>query len=374
MSAVGIGIVGCGVISDTYLQNLRNYPDVEVVRIGDRNPDRARAKAASYGVAKWGTANDVIADADVQVVVNLTTPASHAEISLAAIAAGKHVWTEKPIGLTLSEADSLLECAHTAGVRIGCAPDTVLGAAFQTAKRAIAEGIIGRPLFAQTVFQTQGPDVWHPAPEFLFAAGAGPLFDIGPYYLTGLVSMFGAVDRVAAVGSTARETREIRTGAMAGTRFAVEVPTTTQLLTVFEAGAHSTSTLSFDSALERHGHFEIHGTDGSLVVPDPNRFEGRIAHVKPLVTFRDGERIEQPWIDVPREGPHSGRGLGIIDMVRAIVEGRPHVASGELGRHVLDVALCADLSAHDNEFVTVESTVAPIPAVSADFDPFERTL
>jgi predicted dehydrogenase len=374
MSAVGIGIVGSGVISDTYLENLGSFPDVEVVIIGDLNVDRAKAQAMKHAVARWGTAADVMSDPDVQVVINLTIPAAHVEVSMAAIAAGKHVWTEKPIGLALDGVDTLLRTADAAGLRVGSAPDTVLGPGLQTAKRAIARGMIGEPLFAQTSFQTQGPDLWHPGPQFLYTRGAGPLFDMGPYYFTALVSLLGSVDRVAAVGMRARTEREIRTGPNAGTRFPVEVPTTLQVLSVFESGRQAQSTLSFDSALERHGVVEIHGTEGSLVVPDPNTFAGRTAYVKPLSALRDGEPFEQPWIEVEQEGAVVGRGLGLLEMVRAITEGRPHIASGELARHVLEVMLAADESADTGSFVAVHSSVPTVPAMPADFDPFVSTI
>ncbi len=197
MSApVGVGIIGAGVISDTYLENLTSFPDVTVLIVGDLLAERAQAKAEQYGVPAWGTADDVLAHPDVQVVVNLTIPAVHVEVSSKAIAAGKHVWTEKPLGLDRESTAELLRQADAAGLRIGSAPDTLLGPGFQSAKRAILDGVIGRPLFAQAAFQTQGPDLWHPGPQFLFARGAGPLLDMGPYYVSALVSLFGPVDRV----------------------------------------------------------------------------------------------------------------------------------------------------------------------------------
>jgi predicted dehydrogenase len=268
----------------------------------------------------------------------------------------------------------MLEQARAAGVRVGSAPDTLLGPGFQSAKRAIAAGIIGEPLFAQTAFQTQGPDLWHPNPGFLFAHGAGPLLDMGPYYFSALVSLLGPVNRVAAVGMKARPERKIHTGPNAGSAFPVEVPSTIQLLTAFEAGMQAQSLFSFDSALERHGVLEIHGTEGSIVLPDPNRFTGRTAYVKPLGVLRDGMSIEQPWTEVEEHGTVVGRGLGVLDMVRSIAADRPHVACGELGHHVLDVLLSAQESAESEQFVKVTSKVAPVPLLPDDFDPFASTL
>ena len=256
----GVGIIGTGVISQTYLENLTSFPDVAVVAVGDLIPERARAKAEEFGIGAWGTAADVLANPDVDLVVNLTIPAVHVEVSRAAVEAGKHVWTEKPIGLDRKSTRELLALAAQKGVRIGSAPDTLLGPGFQTAKRAIADGVIGTPLFVQTTFQTQGPDAWHPEPAFLFADGAGPLLDMGPYYFSALVSLLGPIEAVAARGSRPQLERTIRTGPRAGETFPVQVPSTVQVLTSFAGGQHGTHLLSFDSALERAGIVEIHGS------------------------------------------------------------------------------------------------------------------
>jgi predicted dehydrogenase len=374
MSRMGIGVIGAGVISDTYLENLSSFPDVDVRIVGDLDTARARAQADKHGVAESGSADDVLAHDGVDLVINLTIPAAHIEVSRAAVAAGKHVWSEKPLGLDRDAAATLLREADAAGVRIGSAPDTLLGPGFQTARRVIEEGRIGRPLFAQTAFQTQGPDLWHPNPAFLFARGAGPLLDMGPYYFSALVSLFGAVERISAVGSRSREEREIRTGPNAGAMFPVEVPSTIQIVTAFASGQQAQSLLSFDSALERHGVVEIHGTEGSIVLPDPNMFSGRIAVVEPLGVIRDGAKPSQEWVEVEHPASTVGRGLGALDMVRAIADDRPHVASGALGFHVLDVLLSAQESAETGATVAVESTVAPVPLLPEGFDPFAATL
>lgn len=372
---VGVGVIGAGVISDTYLENLRSFPDVTVVIVGDLIEERAKSQAEKHGVPAWGSAADVLGNDDVQVVVNLTIPAAHLEISSAAIAAGKHVWSEKPLGLDRAGGAQLLKDAAAKGLRVGSAPDTILGPGFQSAKRAVQEGVIGEPMFATTTFQTIGPDLWHPSPAFLFAEGAGPLLDMGPYYFSGLVSLFGPVDRVAALGRKKAEERVIHSGPDAGTTFPVEVPTSLQVLTSFAAGQQASSLLSFDSALERHGVFEVHGTEGSLIVPDPNQFEGRSAYVRARSSLADGDWGEQEWIEIEQQGTVVGRGLGLLDMVRAIAEDRPHVATGELGFHVLDVMLSAQESVASGEFVTVDSSIsAPVPPVPVDFDPFASTL
>lgn len=371
---LGVGIIGTGVISQTYLENLTSFPDIAVVAVGDLIAERAQAKAEEFGIPSWGTADDVLANPDVELVVNLTIPAVHVEVSRAAVAAGKHVWTEKPIGLDRESTRELLAAAGQAGVRIGSAPDTLLGPGFQTAKRAVLDGVIGTPLFVQTIFQTQGPDAWHPEPAFLFANGAGPLLDMGPYYFSALVSLLGPVDAVTARGSRPQLERTIRSGPRTGETFPVEVPSTVQVLSSFAGGQHGTHLLSFDSAIERAGVVEIHGSEGTLVLPDPNMFSGRIAYVKPLGSISDADRDGQQWIEIEEQGPATGRGIGVLDMARAISEGRPHIATGELGYHVLDVMLSAQESVADGRTRTIESTVAPVPLLPEGFDPFAATL
>lgn len=371
---LGVGVIGAGVISQTYLENLTSFPDVNVVAVGDLLPDRARAKAEEHGVPSAGTPDDVLANPDVDLVVNLTIPRVHVEVSSAAIAAGKHVWTEKPIGLDRDATRALLAQADAAGLRIGSAPDTLLGPGFQSAKRAIQKGVIGEPMFVQTSFQTQGPDLWHPDPEFLFARGAGPLLDMGPYYFSALVSLLGPIAAVTARGSRPRLERTIHAGPRAGETFPVEVPSSIQVLSSFAGGQHGTHLMSFDSALERHGVLEIHGTEGSIVLPDPNRFDGRIAYVKPLGVIRDGMRFEQDWVEIPNEGTVVGRGMGVLDMARSIAADRPHIATGELGFHVLDVMLSAEESSATGQTLEIGSTVAPVPLLDEGFDPFASTL
>jgi len=372
---VGVGIIGAGMISEQYLTNLTTFPDVEVVRIGDIDTERAAASAAKWGVAASGTGEDVLADPGVEIVVNLTLPATHVEVSTAALRAGKHVWSEKPIGVDRESAAGLVALADELGLRLGIAPDTVLGTGWQTAKRAIEAGGIGTPLTAVTSFQWQGPDVFHPNASFLYAKGAGPLFDMGPYYFTALVHLLGPVAAVVATGARSRDTRQLVVGPNAGQEFPVEVPTHLSVLTAFEQGGNAQSLLSFDTPLFRHGVFEVNGTEGTIVLPDPNTFGGghpiRIA--RPLgkdVTFP----IEQEWETLSDEEPTVGRGLGILDMARAIRGGGSHVATGAVGYHVLDTMVAVEESVERRAFVPVESTVAPIASLPEDFDPLAATL
>ncbi|MEU9978045.1 Gfo/Idh/MocA family oxidoreductase [Streptomyces sp. NPDC051014] len=366
---VGVGLIGAGNISDQYLTNLTRFPDLHVAVVGDLDTGRAEAQARKHGVEQWGTAGDVLAHPDVDIVVNLTVPAVHAEVSSAVIDAGKHVWSEKPIAVERADARDLLDRAAAAGLRVGVAPDTVLGPGLQTALRAVTRGDIGTPLSAQTVMQYAGPDLWHPDPEFLFAKGAGPLFDMGPYYITALVCLFGSVSRVAAVGSTARTVRTVRSGQRAGAEFAVAVPTHVSALLQFDDGGVGQSVFSFDSPLTRTGFVEITGTEGTLVLPDPNTFAGEVR------ITRIQERGQDPvWETVAPVGVESGRGLGVLDMARAIRGGVPHIASGDLGYHVLDTMICVDESVTSGETVRVASTAGEIPLVPEDRDPFGATL
>ncbi|AIV40818.1 MULTISPECIES: Gfo/Idh/MocA family protein [unclassified Curtobacterium] len=372
---VGVGFIGAGMISEQYLTNLTTFPDVEVVRIGDIDTERAAASAAKWGIPASGTGDEVLTDPDVEIVVNLTLPATHVEVSTAALRAGKHVWSEKPIGVDRESAAGLVALADELGLRLGIAPDTVLGTGWQTAKRAIEAGAIGTPLTAVTSFQWQGPDVFHPNASFLYAKGAGPLFDMGPYYFTALVHLLGPVASVVATGSRSRETRQLVVGPNAGQEFPVEVPTHLSVLTSFEQGGNAQSLLSFDTPLFRHGVFEVNGTEGTIVLPDPNTFGGghpiRIA--RPLGTDVSFP-IEQAWETLSDEEPTVGRGLGVLDMARAIRGGGAHVATGEVGYHVLDTMVAVEESVARRAFVEVASTVAPIASLPEDFDPLAATL
>ena len=372
---VGVGIIGAGNISDQYLTNLTTFPDVRVIAIGDVLEDRAREQAARYGVPNAGGVDVVLSDPDIEIVVNLTIPAVHVEVSEATIAAGKHVWTEKPIGVDRESSLRMLEKADAAGLRVGVAPDTVLGPGVQTAKRAIARGDIGRPLFAHTSFQWQGPEIFHPNPAFLYAVGGGPLLDMGPYYVSTLIHVFGPVAAVAALGLKGSESRVVQVGPLAGEEFPVEILSTVSVLMQFEQGGQAQSLYSTDSPLHRHGVVEITGTEGTMVIPDPNTFGGAITITRPLSeAVVPPAPVVQEIVDVPQEGVLAGRGLGLLDMARSIRADRPHIATGRFGYHVLDTLLCIEESAESRQFVEVASTVDEVGSLAADFDPLAATL
>lgn len=359
---VGVAIVGCGTISHQYLGNLTTFPDVRVVACADLDLTRAQEVADRYGVPVATTPEQAIAHPDVELVVNLTIPAAHAVVAGAAVEAGRHVYNEKPFTLDRESGTKLIEAAAAAGVRLGSAPDTFLGAGLQTAARLVAEGAIGTPLTALTLLQTPGPESWHPSPEFLFQRGAGPLFDMGPYYLTALVTLFGPASRVAAIARRAREERIIGSGPKAGTRFPVEVPTHTAALLEFTAGQAATMVFTFDSPLHRSGFIEITGTEATMEIPDPNTFGGEV---------RLRRAAEDEWVPVPTPGTTTGRGLGVLDMAQAIRAGRPHRATGELGLHVLDTMLAIVDSAERAEFVEVGSTCPMPDPLPEGWDPAE---
>jgi predicted dehydrogenase len=361
---VGVGLIGAGVISATYLENLTRFPDVRVVGVADLDTGRAAAQATTFGVPWSGTVAGLLADPQVEVVVNLTVPAAHVDVGLAALEAGKHVWAEKPLALDRQSAVKLLDAARERGLRVASAPDTVLGAGFQSVRRAVEGGRIGEPQTALAQFLSPGPESWHPAPEFLYRFGGGPLLDMGPYYLTELVLLFGPVARVTAAGGRARDTRVIGSGPRAGTEFGVEVPTSVTALIEFTGGGSAQLVLSFDSALPRTG-IEVTGTLGTAVLPDPNRFDGTTRLYLP-------DRAEPE--EVPARGHPARRGTGVLELARAIRAGVPERASGELAFHVLDVMLAVEESISAGRTVLVASRVQIPPALPADWDPYARTL
>lgn len=359
---VGVGVIGAGVISNQYLENLTAFPDLEVRFIADIDEERARAQAEKYGVPGSGSVAELLADDGIEIVVNLTIPKVHVEVALQALEAGKHVWSEKPFALDRTSGKQLLEAAHEKGLRVATAPDTFLGAGIQSARRLVESGRIGVPLTALTLMQSPGPESWHPNPDFLFQEGAGPLFDIGPYYLTALVQLFGPVARVSAAASKAREKRVIGSGPRAGEEFSVTVPTHVSALYEFESGQTAQAIFSFDSKLGRT-LFEVAGADGTVVVPDPNTFEGDL-----LVHGAEGVET------LPSTGSTATRGTGVVELARAIRAGVPERASGEQAYHVLDVMVSTIEAGTSGTPVTVESTVEVAPALPEGWDPRAATL
>jgi predicted dehydrogenase len=361
----GVGLIGAGVISTQYLENLTRFADVDVRFVADLDLPRAAAQATAFGVPHSGTVDELLNRDDIEIVVNLTVPATHVEVGRRIIAAGKHVWSEKPVALDHASAEQLLAEATTAGLRVACAPDTVLGGGIQTALRAIARGDIGEPLTAVTMFHVPGPEAWHPNPDFLYARGAGPLFDMGPYYLTTLVLALGSATRVQATSSMARDVRTIASGPRVGQQFPVEVPTHHSALIEFTGGTSAQSTFSFQHARPRAGFVEINGTEGTLALPDPNNFDGSTE------LWRNGR--SEPEI-LEAQGSTLGRGTGVVELARAIRSGEPERASGRLAAHVLDILLGVRDAAKSGMPVEITSTAPPSVPLPPDWSPETSTL
>jgi predicted dehydrogenase len=355
---LNVGIVGVGTISRAYLTTFAWLPAVRVTALADLEPARAEAALADAPHARAVAVQGLLAADDVDLVLNLTVPAAHAEVALAALAAGKHVYGEKPLALDVAEATRVLDRAD--GLRVGCAPDTVLGTGLQTARRAVDDGLIGRPVAANAVFANPGHESWHPAPEFYYRPGGGPLLDMGPYYLTALVHLLGPVERVVGAASRARTTRTIGSGPRAGTAFDVEIDTHVTGVLVHTSGALTTLTTSFDVVATTQPRIEVHGTEGSLSVPDPNRFDGDVL-VRTPADGRTGE-----WALLP---PSAGfvdaaRGVGVADLAANLAAGRPHRASAEVALHVLDVMETLLAAAQDGTGRRVGTTCTrpePVP-------------
>jgi predicted dehydrogenase len=362
---VGVGVIGAGVISKQYLENLIQFPDVAVRFVADLDTDRARTQAEMFGVPASGTVAELLEQPDIDIVVNLTIPAAHVEVGLQILESGKHVWSEKPLALDRASGRALLEEADRRGLRVASAPDTVLGAGVQTGLRAIAAGEIGTPLTALTIMHSSGPESWHPNPEFLFDVGGGPLFDMGPYYLTTLVHIFGPVRRVSATSSTSRGTRVIGSGPRVGTEFPVNVPTAHSALIEFESGGSAVALFSFEAHLTRTGVVEVNGVTGALAMPDPNQFTGSSR------LWRNGGEAST---EIEAVGSTFGRGSGVLDLARAVRSNSPERAPGELAFHVLDVMASISEAAQSGAAVEVESTAVRPEPLAAEWDPSASTL
>ena len=356
-----VGVVGAGKISGQYAATLAALPSVAVTAVADLAPERAEAMAAALPGAAVRPLDDLVAADDVDLVLNLTIPAAHAEVALAAIAAGKHVHGEKPLAATGPDARRVVEAAAAGGVRLGCAPDTVLGTAVQTARAVVGAGAIGVPHAATAFMTTPGHELWHPDPEFYYRPGGGPLLDMGPYYLTALVHLLGPVTRVVGLSARPRAARTIGAGPRAGTTFDVEIDTHVTGVLQHAGGALTTLVMSFDVWAAELPRIEVHGPGGSLSVPDPNHFEG------PVRLHRAGD---DAWAQVPPSAGYvdGGRGIGVADLALGLASGAPHRAAADVALHVLDVMESLLEAARTGEARTVGSTCEVPPAVEGLVD------
>ena len=351
--------MGAGKISGIYLENGAMFDDVEVVACADIMPERAEAQATAYGVSKAYSPQELLADPEVEVVLNLTVPAVHAEVSLAALEAGKHVYTEKPLAVSLEDGRRMLELATEMGLMIGCAPDTFLGGGLQTCRKVMDEGIIGEPVAVTALMMTHGPEDWHPNPDFFYQPGAGPMFDMGPYYLTALATLLGPIRRVTGSARVTFPERTVTSEPHYGSTITVNTPTHVAGVMDFEGGPVGTLVTSFDVYSEEHSRIDVYGTEGTLSLPDPNTFGG------PVRVWRTGESA---WTEIPLTHPYTenSRGLGLADMARALRSGRRPRASGELGFHALEVIHAFLDSSQSGRHVEVESTFERPEALPAE--------
>ncbi|HMN29977.1 MAG TPA: Gfo/Idh/MocA family oxidoreductase [Caldilineaceae bacterium] len=324
-----IGIIGCGNISGIYLKSDKVFDNLQIVGCADIDMARAQARAAEYGIRAYSI-GDLLADPAIELVVNLTIPAAHAEVAAQALNAGKATYSEKPFALTRADGRQLLDLAGRKGLPIGCAPDTFLGGGLQTCRKLVDDGAIGEPVAATAFMMSHGHENWHPNPEFYYKAGGGPLFDMGPYYLTPLVPIIGPVRRVAGMTRITFPERLVTSQPLAGQRITVEVPTHVAGLLEFANGAIGTIIQTFDVWGANLPRLEIYGTEGSLSLPDPNTFGGP-------VRIRLKGKNEWEEVTLSHIYTENSRGLGVADMAAARKTGRPHRASGELAYHVLDI-------------------------------------
>jgi predicted dehydrogenase len=346
MTKTKIGIIGCGNISSLYFKNCRTFDSIEVVACADLDVTRAHARAEEFGVQAVSV-DALLADPEIEIVLNLTIPKAHAPVNLAALAAGKHAYTEKPLGITREDGARTLAAARAANLRVGAAPDTVLGAGIQTCRKLIDDGGIGQPVAAVAFMPSHGHETWHPDPEFYYKAGGGPLFDMGPYYLSAMITLLGPVARVSGAARITFPERTITSQPHYGEKIVVDTPTHVVGTLEFANGAIGTLLTSFDMWAANLPRIEIYGAEGSLSVPDPNGFGGQVRVWRP----------DTQWQDVPLTHGYAenSRGLGVADMAEAIRAGRPHRANGDLGFHVLDSMHAILASARDGRRIDLTS-------------------
>jgi len=352
-----VGIVGCGNISGVYFEAGKVFDVLEVVACADLMHERAAAKAAEYQVAKACRVEELLADPEIEIVVNLTIPKAHAEVGLAALEAGKSLYNEKPLAITREDGRRLLEVARQKGLLVGCAPDTFLGGGLQTCRKLIDDGWIGEPIAATAFMTCHGHEGWHPEPEFYYQPGGGPMFDMGPYYLTALVHLMGPLRRVTGSARITFPERVITSQPRSGTRIKVQTPTHVAGVMDFANGAVGTIITSFDVWAAHLPWIEVYGTEGSLAVPDPNGFGG------PVLVRRAGA---SEWSQVPLTHGYTqqSRGIGVADMAYALRSGRVHRANGDMAYHVLDVMHAFHQASQEGRHVEIASTCsrpAPLP-------------
>ena len=353
---LGVGIIGAGNISSAYIKAMQGFGILDIKGVADMKPAVAEARAAEFGLNAVPV-EALLADPEVAIIVNLTIPRAHVEVGLRAIAAGKHVHGEKPLGVNFAEGQKLIAAARAKGVRVGSAPDTFLGGSHQQCRALIDAGTVGTIVGGSAFFACPGHERWHPDPAFYYDIGGGPVLDMGPYYITDLVNLLGPVKSVMAASATPQKERMIYSAPKHGQMMPVRVATHVVGILSFRSGALIQVTLSFDVPAHAHLPFELYGTEASLLVPDPNIFGGEIKTRTP---------VEKEWQTVPTRLHYADgnyRSLGVADLAAAILDNRPHRASGDLALHVLEVmeafARASD-SGHPVEITTTVERPAPL--------------
>ncbi len=359
MKKLGVGIIGCGNISAAYLRLAPTFKALEVRKVADVNMNAAMARAEEFGV-KAVSVDDLLAADDIDVIVNLTIPDAHYPITKRILEAGKHAYSEKPLVLTLEQGEDLRRIATAKNLRVGSAPDTFMGGAHQLARAKIDDGAIGTVIAGSCHVMSHGMEHWHPNPDFFFLPGAGPVLDIGPYYVTNLIQLLGPVKRVAALATSATPTRTILSEPRKGEEIPVKTPTNIHALLDFANGATITFSASWDVWRHRHPNTELYGTEGSIFIPDPNFFGGEVE-----IAGRDGEiHPVEAWdhpFGVPNQDHAGGakanyRTAGLADMAQAIVEGRQHRCSLDLALHAVDVMTSILKSGESGRFIDLTTT------------------
>lgn len=363
MQKLGVGIIGCGNISTSYLGLGPLFKALDMRAVADINMDAAEARAAEFGV-RAETVEGLLASDDIDVVVNLTIPAAHFEVSKRILEAGKHAYSEKPVVLTLSEGEDLRRLAEDKGLRIGSAPDTFLGGAHQQARAIIDEGQIGKVIGGTCHVMGHGMEGWHPNPDFFFQPGAGPMLDMGPYYITNLIQLIGPVRSVAAMSNTAFVERTIANGDRFGEKVQVNTPTDIQALLQFENGATITLGTSWDVWAHRHANMELYGETGSLFVPDPNFFGGTLEKSGESNEITAVEPWEHPFGVANQDDRANYRCAGLADMATAISEGRAHRCNIDVAVHSVDVMTGILRSGEEGQFVKMVTTCERPDALS----------
>lgn len=370
MRKVKVGIVGCGVISNTYISNIQSmFNWLDIKACSALHLENAKRTAEKYGIPKACTTEELLSDPEIEIVINLTTPKAHTEINRQILRAGKHLYCEKPFAINLKDAKETLDLAKRKGLMVGAAPDTFLGAGLQTCRKVIDDGWIGTPIAATANMISYGMETWHASPEFYYKQGGGPMLDMGPYYLTALVSLLGPIDRTACFSKMGYKTRKIYSEPLRGKRIEVEVPTTYNGIVEFKNGVTANINMTFDVCMSSLPKLEIYGTEGTLILPDPNLFGGKIKIFRKEKIFESlnlyggGEKPYSTDYDDLQEIPQIFqqpmdyvRGLGVLDMAYALVNGGKHRTNEELIYHVTEALLSFDESSKTGQIYTMKST------------------